>query len=419
MRKNVLTLFGLIMVASGISVTAQQLPNNSFESWKDACGNTEAIKQGTFSVGGMRQRPGVEPTDWNGSSVNQNVLADKTEILITKVAGKTGNAVQAENKFVGVSTIGSNAPGYITLGTPWVNASMAIDDCDGGTYGGVAFTNKPDAITGFFKRTDETGEKSHIIAYLWNGEFSSKVGAIKDPNTDKADVDRAIFAKASAGTITGNGKLVASCDYEFTTTNKEWQEITVPLTYVKDAGAPEKMNVILSAADYWTRANLKAGTTLQMDDVKFVYYSKLDGLKVNGQAVEGFNADTYSYEINSTELPTADQVETTVKGQSATAKVAVDEDAYTVTVTVSNVAADADGKAEHVYTLQYDKTTSGVSEAEVAEAKMYGTSEAVVVNNFSGVVNVYTVDGRLVKSATESGLYIVRAGNTVAKVVVK
>ena len=59
---------------------------------------------------------------------------------------------------------------------------------------------------------------------------------------------------------------------------------------------------------------------------------------------------------------------------------------------------------------------------------MYGTSEAVVVNNFSGVVNVYTVDGRLVKSATvgeageialESGLYIVRAGNTVAKVVVK
>lgn len=52
-----------------MAARAQQLPNFGFDNWKTSCASTEAFG----SSEEMRQRPGVEPTDWNGSSVNQKV----------------------------------------------------------------------------------------------------------------------------------------------------------------------------------------------------------------------------------------------------------------------------------------------------------------------------------------------------------
>ena len=73
MKKFFTTLF----LSAAVAVQAQQLPNGGFDSWKTACGSTEAFGTGTLSSpkkGEMRQRPGVEPTDWNGSSINQKVV---------------------------------------------------------------------------------------------------------------------------------------------------------------------------------------------------------------------------------------------------------------------------------------------------------------------------------------------------------
>ena len=61
-----------------LTVGAQQLPNGHFDSWKTACGSTEAFDdKNTF-----RQRPGVEPESWNGSSVNQKVMMSVNEELV-------------------------------------------------------------------------------------------------------------------------------------------------------------------------------------------------------------------------------------------------------------------------------------------------------------------------------------------------
>ena len=100
MRKFFTTLFAL----AALAVQAQYLPNGSFDSWKSACGSTDA-------VGSMRQRPGVEPTDWNGSSVNQKVSIFSTQ---KELVFNDGNAVKLQNIYVGVGTMGSVAPGYIT-----------------------------------------------------------------------------------------------------------------------------------------------------------------------------------------------------------------------------------------------------------------------------------------------------------------
>lgn len=329
-----------------VSARAQQLPNYGFDSWKASCASTEAFNK---SKAEMRQRPGVEPTDWNGSSVNQSV---KVLFEVTKkqeLVYNDGNAVKMVNTYIGAAGIGSVAPGFINLGTPWVYAIADVDECDGGVYGGINFTYKPDAITGRYKRTDATGEKSHIIAYLWNGTYTSKVGSKSSPSYSRDNVARAIMGKT---TPTASGKLVASCDYEFTaTTNKDWQTITVPLNYTDATSAPTMMNVIISGGDYWNRSVMKENTTLYADDVRFVYYSTLNTLTYDGKALTvpeaGATLDM------STVVYDASKLAYTLNGRSATATTSYDDASGLLTLTVSNVDNDADGLSSHTYYIQF------------------------------------------------------------------
>ena len=382
MKKIYSILLGLAVVASSSIASAQQLPNVGFESWKSACGSTEAFGTGKWgnspAAGEMRKRPGVEPTDWNGSSVNQKVVLSAEKQLVfneTSDVVSGSSAVKMQNIYVGVGgSLGSVAPGFITFATPWVYAESSVSNCDGGAYGGLSFTHKPDAITGKYKRTDSNDENSYIIAYLWNGTYSSKVGKKGSPTQSRNDEVRAILGKV---TPDASGQLVAKCEYAFKSTNGAWQEITVPFEYVAGASAPTKMNVIISGGNYWDRGSLKENTTLLADDVKFVYYSRLSALSVNGIAVDGFSSDVYNYSIASTELPAEDQISATVMGQTATKSVAIDAEAATVTITVANVAEDIDGKSSHTYVLQYEKA---------------GEEKVGIATEYPGYLNVAILD---------------------------
>lgn len=347
-------LLGLCVAASAALTNAQQLPNVGFEEWKagEDMGSTKymGISSGTEPRPYDTQTGVTEPSDWNGSNVNQ--LGQIGYFIEKEIVSDNNVAVRLVNKFVGLSaSLGSNAPGFITFGTPWVYATFPVSNSDGGVFGGVEFSYKPDAIKGRYKYTQGNApETSHIIAYLWNGTFSSNIG--KGEACD--DVDRAILGKSNAGTVSGDGKLVASCDYEITTTNGDWMDIVVPLEYKEGAGEPTKMNVIISAADYWTRSNIKENTTLAADDVDFVYYSTLTALEVNGKAV--LEDGKYEYAMSGTELPTAEQIKATTKSQFAEAAVTVDAENAQVRIVVTNQEGkDVDGKTSHTYVLQYEK----------------------------------------------------------------
>ena len=383
-----------------MAARAQQLPNFGFDNWKTSCASTEAFG----SSEEMRQRPGVEPTDWNGSSVNQKVSGVTKE---EKLVFNDGNAVKMVNTFVGVkilwTSIGSVAPGFINLGTPWVYAVADVDKCDGGVYGGVNFTYKPDAITGRYKRTDATGEKSHIIAYLWNGTFTSKVGSKSSPSTPRDNVDRAIMGKTAA---TVSGTLVASCDYEFTsTTNQDWQTITVPLTYAVDADVnPTMMNVIISGGDYWDRSVMKENTTLYADDVRFVYYSTLKSLTYDGKALSvpeaGATLDMSSVVYDASKLAY------TLNGQTATATTSYDDVNSILTITVSNVDNDVDGLSSHTYyirfahvhdALKYTSDGTGITVTCGKYNESLGTVRLVLPSDliYNGKAKEVTLDGSI------------------------
>ena len=363
----------MLLSISAFTANAQQLPNVGFDSWKTTCGKTLSVPND------FRQRPGVEPSDWNGSNVNQYVIIEKKESgLVTQQTEGNNKYLQLKNIFVGVSTFGSVAPGFVNFGTPWVYAALPISDCDGGVFGGVSFDKKPDAIKGKYKRTDSNSEDSHIIAYLWNGTYTSKIGNVAQTKIEEQnDVDRVVFGKATGS---ASGKLVASCDKAFSTTvNKDWETIVVPLDYVANAGNPTMMNVVISAGDYWNRSNLKKNTTLLVDDVDFVYYSTLTSLKAGSKTI-ALKDGVYNYTVAG-KMPTEKEVVATCKSQFADAAVAVDAANYKVTVTVTNQGGkDVDGATQHVYTLQYT---------------------APVVKQYAGILNVEMVGEDVIANATQ------------------
>lgn len=428
MRKILLTA---LLAAGGLTASAQYLPNGDFKQWKTTCGKSDQTSFNgrlPYSPVGLKDRPGVEPEDWNGSNVNQTVFINKTESgLVTK---GSENFVKLQNKFIGVGTFGSNAPAFINFATPWVYAVSDTARCDGGVYGYTAFTYKPDAIKGVFKRTQgDAPEDARIIAYFWTGTFKSPIAQSgskgKESTRVQADVDRAIMGKSNAGTITGDGKLIASCDYAFATTkNNGWEEIVVPIDYKLTDVAPTKMNVIISSADYWTRGNIKENSILEVDDVQFVYYHALKNVTYNGKPIEVKENESQFYiPISPDETFDLKKLKYDKVGVGATVEAPVyDAVNNTVTITVKGNDYDKNDKSvtTYVFTIVKEQTnftdglsvklegsgTFPISDATIQLVKELDGSHTFQLKNFSLAQGQIPVGTIRIKNLTIDGNHI-------------
>lgn len=410
MRKILLTA---LLAAGGLTVSAQSLPNGDFQQWKTTCGKSDQTSLNNYYESapfGLATRPGVEPQDWNGSNVNQTVFNQNVskDALVTRQKEGDNFYVRLVCTKVGAFGIEAEAPAFINFGTPWVYAVSNKKKCDGGVYGGMSFSYKPDAIKGRYKRTPAaTKEKARIIAYLWSGTFKSSIPSGKSTRMQD-DVDRAIMGRVSG--VTGDGKLVASCDYGFETTkNNDWEEIIVPINYKLTDVVPTKMNVIISSDDYWTRANMVENSTLEVDDVQFVYYHALESITYKGKTIkmeegknfynllidEDFDISKFSYEK---------------KGAGATVEKSFDPKSQMLTVTVKGNDFNVNPKSVTVYKFRVAKEvtdfTSDLS-VELVKIGMFDPSESTIqlykeldgsytfqLRNFSlmgGAINVGTI----------------------------
>lgn len=408
MRKILLTA---LLAAGGLTVSAQYLPNGDFQQWKTTCGKSDQTSPNFGSApAGLATRPGVEPQDWNGSNVNQTVFNQNahSDALVTRQGDAENFYVRLVCTKVGALGITAEAPAFINFGTPWVYAVSNKKKCDGGVYGGMSFSYKPDAIKGRYKRTPAaTKEKARIIAYLWSGTFKSSIPSGKSTRMQD-DVDRAIMGRVSG--VTGDGKLVASCDYGFETTkNNDWEEIIVPIDYKLTDVVPTKMNIIISSDDYWNRANMVENSTLEVDDVQFVYYHALESITYKGKTIkmeegknfynllidEDFDIFKFSYEK---------------KGAGATVEKSFDPKLQMLTVTVKGNDFNVNPKSVTVYKFRVAKEvidfTSDLS-VELVNIGMFDPSESTIqlykeldgsytfqLRNFSlmgGAINVGTI----------------------------
>ena len=397
--KKFITL--MILSALCLEAKAQHLPNVGFSAWKgeENCGQSlqSSSKNLIGTIGGYAKRPGDEPSDWNGSSVNQTVAGtNKSEELIFRNTDDTNIYANLVNTWVGALGVGSNAPAYLTFGTPWVYAVTTISKCDGGTFGGMSFSAKPDAIKGRFKKTYASNrEDSYVVAYIWNGTFKSNITASsKFTNNPMSDVDRAILGSVpgtgvtAPSTVTGTGKLIAWCNStlegnsQFDSENaSEWQELEFPLNYVNREETPSMTNVIICAGDYWIRDNLQNGTTLGVDDVDYVYWNTLSSLKYND--VELIQGSEVNYQVDA--LYESEKLSATPKSQFASLSKEYNNETGVLTVTVSRPNAE-----DKTYTIQFYNASATLA---VNSAAQYGTFCAPFDVTIPEGVTAYTIGG--------------------------
>lgn len=356
MKKIFTSLFAATAVA--LTVGAQQLPNNGFEeAWVDcvpwtSTGNTKA--------------EGTTPTSWMVSNTigtgGKSPMGNTT--IAENVAGyNSEGAVKVENKEITVIVVKKTIPGYFGLGTPWATSTSTGKNMAGGEFGGIAFAFRPDALQFMYQSTGS--DQPTVLAYTWNGKFVQKevsgniVVSGKPTKIDMVDRDRNVIGMEDApqgGEVTEKGTLVALINQRLEATTTQWTKGELEFTY-SDAAAPEKINVVFAAGDYFSISPVK-GNTLTVDDVKLIYFSRLKSLKVNGVDVPEFAPDTYEYNVDAAMPADASAIAAECMGNSGSAKAEVALDAAnnkaTVTVTNSNVGGtDVDGEESHVYTLNF------------------------------------------------------------------
>lgn len=362
MKKIYITF--LALAAAGMSVNAQQLPNVGFEgNWK-AC--TPWTSNGNSST------QGENPEGWCISHVI-GMGGTGAATLGAKATGyNSTNAVNLKQVFTGIGTIGSNVPAYITLGTTWSTSqgTLSIKNTDGGTFGGMEFTGRPDAFSFYYKRsrgTDKPNERSSAIAYMWKGSWTQAsvpgnigMSASYVKKVDMVDRDRCVLGYdmtgTQGGTVTNNGGVLIASTINYITSNaSDWTNALYEFDY-KTTDTPEKINIIISAGDYFAGSSaVGKDNELTVDDVKLIYFSRLSNLSVGGNSVDGFASDKYEYTLDTT-MPAESEFAYTLKGNSGTAKasLALDTENNKATITVSNAQGeDLDGAKSHTYTLNF------------------------------------------------------------------
>lgn len=371
MKKNY-AIFGsaLIVTVSALTATAQQLPNAGFEDGWSNCipwtssGNT---KECTQSGKGTAQTP----SPWTISDVigmggtGATIVGEKVNGYESTSAVRVYNSA---NPFMSSQKV----PGYITLGTTWSTAKVVFSggikptNTDGGTFGGIEFGYRPDAVSFMYTRSHGEvmpNEQATVVAYLWKGTYTQEQvpGDIKlgsNPTTcSMVDRDRNILgiATSQGGSVTSTpgAACIAKINAAIDGDAAEWTHKVIEFEYLTN-DTPEKFNIIFAAGNYW-ETTPGDNNALCVDDVKLVYYSRLSGVSVKGVNVAGFNPDTYEYTM-AADMPTsADEVVAILHGQAKGASVKVDLDNANkkATLTVTHPAgADIDGKTSHVYTIK-------------------------------------------------------------------
>lgn len=250
----------------------------------------------------------------------------------------------------------------MTLGTSWSTSNNTGGDADGGTFGGISFVNKPDALRFYYKRSHTgTNTRSSVIAYLWNGSTSqenvpSDLGAQTKFTMVDRDVNVLEKSYSQGGNVTNNAKLIATIAYYITETPTEWTECIIPFKYAKKNAAetPAKFNIIFAASDYFNSTNVTKGVTMYIDDVDLVYYHALSSATYDGQAIAGFTENTLNYDLSS-QVYDEKKFDCTVKGIGAEAVRSYDEATGLLTVTVNGNNISDDATSKTVYTFQFKK----------------------------------------------------------------
>lgn len=420
-----IALLSLLALSAG-PLAAQQI-NGTFDDAWETC--TPYQGAGSYYTKGV----GQQPVGWKASNIYQ--VSPFTLVEPTTVS-EGNTAVVISNKFTGFLGIGQNAPGYLSIGTPW-NAARVVrmypyqaTETDGGSFGGTALAFRPDSLKFSFKRshgTEKPNEVATVAAMLWKGTFTSEVGVgIKMDNTSPTketmtDRDRDVMGIITDGVTKSEGaECVALINHKIDGNYDKWTTLSLPFTYKSDA-TPEKINVVFSSSDYFNddRDAIGAGNSLTIDDVVLIYNSQLTSLTYDGKPVEGFAMDNYDViDMGSTDYdPT--KLAYTSNGAGATVTRKFDATGLlTLTVSGNDVSTNPDNV--HTYQIQFAQplvTSISVAgepiadfDPSVSDITLPFPYDRSLVFDFSTSVGMYNGDFTT-DDATETATLAIESGD--------
>ena len=396
MKKKVIAGSLALLAVTAMYAQTYQLPNVGFEieNWEKAKGIlwTEKNKN--------QGQPGEEPQSWHSSNIKfATGLAGSYQKLVQKKSDNGKTYANVINKKSGQASSYIPTLGTLTIGNTWYanygdgNATggyRATNEkfAQNGTYGGLSFVGRPDAIVGDFQNYSSD---SHIIAYLWKGSFNGEVPATFDDGatgivikkynpTIKSwlkleNLDRAIWSQIDPSIVTSEtvqnitksegAEIIAYCDKAFNE-SFTWATVEIPLNYLS-AATPEMTNVIITAGYPWDSRKSVEEKSINVDNVRYAYFSRLSDASIDGYAFD-FNPNTLdyvitvndvenftlpagvNYSIMSNEALTADK-EATVSSINDNKQISIK---VTNKQSIANAeATDADGLREHTYNFYF------------------------------------------------------------------
>lgn len=366
---------------------------------------------------GNTESSGTQPKGWHISNVQTALGA---VVAGAKAEGSNGTTVAV--KLTNQEKAGQMIPAYMSLGTPWATAETKgtkVRNADGGVFGGLDFTYRPDAISFDYQRDNsKKKENATAIAYLWKGTWTqtnvpgnTAVGVFDYGTATKVTMtnrDRNVLGNETSATLgdpaepSEDAKLIAKLEQSISESTKgTWKSMTIPFTYNDDTAVPEYINVIFAANDYFgDRKSIINGNSLTIDNVKLVYYHALNSLTYNGNKVANFNEGTTEYTLNGKLVEDFDKVKFTVKGVGASYDVAKDEANNIATITVKGNDYDVNPSSKTVYTIKFDGTVgiNGITTSTTtANGAIYDLSGRQLKTMQKGINIVRGKDGKMIK----------------------
>lgn len=355
--KNIMNKWTLLaLVATSFTAQAQQLPNANFNGkWVDCIPFIGSNETGKVQ--------GTQPEGWVISNVNgyQGLGATIVGSQLTENENLAVALKNTPNPFMASQIV----PAYMSLGTTWNTSKgmSAITNKDGGSFGGMKFTHRPDAIQFKYKRTAaEPSVPATVVAYMWKGEWQQAdvpvtIALIGEPKKETMiNRDRSILGMESAegGAVTKSedALCIAQIQEKLSEITEEWKEMTIPFNYADKNAVPTHINVIFAANDYFDASTVKKDNTLSIDDVTFVYYHALESLTY-GDKVYTPNAEGV-IDLSEVAFDANTPMQFHVKGVGATVeKGTLNADTQEMTLEVRGNDFAANPESKTTYTLRF------------------------------------------------------------------
>lgn len=430
-----------------------QLPNSGFEDeWQKCRPFTSQIPDETATDENIYK--GTTPSPWTISNVIGIAGLGATQVGEQVAGYESEKAVCLRN--TANSLMSSQiVPGYITLGTSW-NCSIMGNENDGGSFGGVEFTGRPEKITFMYKyeRANENTDPASAVAYLWKGtttqvEVPAGIGFMSEsPTVTMTNRDRNILgietSKGGEVTKSDDFELIAKGSVTISDVTDGWAKGEIVFEYLSDA-TPEMINVVFSANDYFT-TTVTAGNALTVDNICAVYpapeadvYAGKLVVVMNGGELTGEGGDDATIKIT----PTSETTCNFLLPNFALGEMAIgDINVENVSMITDNGTTTYKGEVKGLLLLdgelQADVTVNGTGTADGKLAMQIdvvwmgipvtctfnGTKEtsdiAEITTDYPAAVEYYNLKGvRVNENALESGIYIRRQGNKKMKVIVR